>query len=59
MREPRCPSRKRRFPDEISAKIALGEVGPLRDRYKPIRAYPCQMCSGWHLTAQPRRRKDQ
>lgn len=48
---------KRRFRDEIAAKLALSRVdqrGGPREK-EPRRAYPCPACKGWHLTSQGKR----
>lgn len=43
---------KRRYPNEQSAIDALAQIGNEHDgRIKPIRAYPCYRCFGWHLTS--------
>lgn len=47
------PCRKRRFRDEIAAKLALAGIeqdGDVREK-APRRAYRCQACGGWHLTS--------
>lgn len=48
---------KRRFRDEIAAKLALSHIdqkaGPRAK--EPRRAYRCPGCKGWHLTSQSRR----
>jgi hypothetical protein len=44
---------KRRYRDEIAAKMALAKIGRTDspDRAKiPRRAYFCASCGGWHLT---------
>ena len=58
-----CPeSKKRRFPDEISAKLFLLKLDK-KDWWKqsvnhkpcdkrPIRVYKCYFCHGFHLTSQ-------
>lgn len=48
---------KRRYRDEIAAKIALARVNaPCRgSRRAESRAYRCPNCKGWHLTSQPYR----
>lgn len=44
---------KRRFRDEIAAKLALARIEKGADvREKaPRRAYRCPACHGWHLTS--------
>lgn len=50
-----CPiTGKTRFKDQARAQRRLEQIadhpssGP-----KPVRAYPCRGCSGWHLSSQP------
>lgn len=44
---------KRRFPDEISAKLAMAGIQRRSSRPRvPQRAYRCDVCKGWHLTSQ-------
>jgi hypothetical protein len=52
-RKRQCRSGKTRFPDHQSAVAALRAVRRKsgRDRL-PSRTYECDMCVGWHLTAQ-------
>jgi len=49
--------RKKRFRDEIAAKLALATVqhrdNPKRPRCEQ-RAYYCKPCRRWHLTSMPR-----
>lgn len=48
----RC--RKRRFRDEVAAKLALATIGRRDNAARPKterRAYPCPSCRGWHLTS--------
>jgi hypothetical protein len=48
-----CPSGKRKFRDELAAKI---RVGLFRSRRKhPVRAYRCPLCGSWHITSQSKR----
>lgn len=48
---------KRRFKDEVAAKLALAKLQRNSTRLKvPARAYRCDVCAGWHLTAQKVRR---
>lgn len=45
---------KRYFPTKQDAKNSLSkirEVNQTEDR--PVRAYECEYCSGWHLTSMP------
>lgn len=46
---------KRRFRDEISAKLALADIQRRgKDSQRPKderRAYRCPRCRGWHLTS--------
>jgi hypothetical protein len=49
-----CPSRKRRYRDEIAAKFALSQIARVDSSNRPkseCRAYRCPDCRGWHLTA--------
>lgn len=55
-----CPTGKRRYRDDLAARIALAGIrhrnhAPHRQEQ---RAYRCPKCRGWHLTSQPRRRKE-
>ena len=48
---------KRRFRDELAAKMALADIhrnkrGPERREKYEQRCYPCPNCRGWHLTSQ-------
>lgn len=49
-----CKTGKRRFRDEIAARLALGNAVAVhrQDGTTPERAYRCQWCRGWHLTSQ-------
>jgi hypothetical protein len=56
-----CPSHKRQYDNELTAKLKLASIvlltGPI---HQERRAYPCQLCGQWHLTKQERReRKEQ
>jgi hypothetical protein len=55
------PCRKRRYRDELAAKMALASKSR-RDGSRPkeeTRAYPCRQCHGaWHLTSQPAKTSD-
>lgn len=49
----RCPvTHKRRFDDELSARLALTNV---KVKEPGHRTYRCPHCSGWHLTAMPKK----
>lgn len=52
--KPGCPSSKRRYRDEIAAKLALAELDR-KDKagHTERRAYRCPQCGGWHLTSKP------
>lgn len=55
-----CASGKHRYRDEIAAKLGLAEIqtrGEVRAK-TPTRAYHCGLCSGWHLTSQEKRTKN-
>jgi hypothetical protein len=44
---------KQRFRSEQRAVDAMAEMRREIDgRRKPIRAYPCYFCNGWHITSQ-------
>lgn len=54
-----CKSRKIRYPDRSSAKVAMGKVRYQQDKglqrqKAPVRYYECEWCSGWHLTSKRR-----
>lgn len=56
----RCPTGKWRYRDQIAAKLALADIGRVDSSRRPKserRPYRCPLCKGWHLTAEPRRRK--
>lgn len=55
----RC--RKKRFRDRIAALMALEKIQAWgSDRgTKPIRAYHCPHCGGWHLTSQEFKTKEE
>jgi hypothetical protein len=42
-------SRKRRFPDKISARKAASQAARRKDAPK-LFVYHCPYCGGWHLT---------
>lgn len=46
-----CPSGKRRFRDHPSAVAALRRTGSSSREVRPVRAYECDRCQGWHLTS--------
>lgn len=54
----RCPE-KRRYRDEIAAKLALSRIARYGEprEHTPIRCYHCPICDGWHLTSAPRRER--
>ena len=58
MRSTRCKATgKRRFRDEIAAKLALAEMQ--RAGRDEKRCYFCPSCRGWHVTSEPlKERKD-
>ncbi len=42
---------KQRYRDSVAANDALFQIQQLPgENVRPVRAYPCQMCRGWHLT---------
>lgn len=47
---------KRTYPTKKAAMDSI--VKPMSKNHKPvpIRAYECEICSGWHLTSKPDRR---
>lgn len=43
---------KTTFEKEKTAKARIAEIAASRGRHtKPIRAYHCERCGGWHLTS--------
>lgn len=51
----KCPrTGKARFADESSATRAVRDIAVIADNRdkKPVRAYQCPFCHGWHLTSQ-------
>jgi len=51
-----CPSGKIRYKTRNDTKTAI--AGGRQNRadgkdYVPVRAYPCNLCNGFHLTSQP------
>jgi len=43
---------KRTFPTQKDAKASLAKIRNVSgENQKPIRAYECPICSGWHLTS--------
>lgn len=45
---------KRRYPDAETAQAELDGVrafGHLQQGKMPVRAYPCGLCRGWHVTS--------
>lgn len=52
---------KRRYRDEIAAKVALSRIQSSNDdqlrEFVPKRAYRCPNCKGWHLTHKELRQK--
>jgi hypothetical protein len=48
-----CKTKKRRFRDEIAAKLALSRM-VCKDK-GAIRVYHCNLCRGFHITSQPQR----
>lgn len=53
--KPMKACKKRRYRDNIAALFALERIQNGHDRadHKPIRAYQCSKCKGWHLTSMP------
>lgn len=48
--------RKRRFRDDISAKLAIATIQHKDNTGRPkteCRAYKCNFCKGWHITSEP------
>ena len=58
-RDRRCPKTgKARYRDHASANIAITTIALRNDderRKRPVRAYYCESCKGWHLTSLPAR----
>jgi hypothetical protein len=50
----KCRTGKRRYRYEQDAKKALTRIHQTGEKRAntPVRAYPCGMCGGWHLTHQ-------
>lgn len=51
-----CKTNKKRYPDELTAKIKLVEIRASRElrnrtRRREQRVYRCPFCCGWHLTS--------
>lgn len=47
-----CPTGKRKFPDRVSALLALADTLARSDgRRNEVRAYHCPKCRRWHLTS--------
>lgn len=42
---------KKRFRDDIAAKFAMTRMDTTATETRPIRAYKCPICKGWHLTS--------
>lgn len=51
----RCKTNKRRFRDEIAAKLALSRM--VWNDKGAIRVYRCNLCRGFHITSQEQRTK--
>lgn len=47
---------KRRYKSKPQAELELQLMHACNnDQHRvPVRAYPCDLCKGWHLTSQPR-----
>jgi hypothetical protein len=46
------PCTKRRFKDHEAADTRIAEIMQEEDgNHKPVRAYLCNKCDGWHLTS--------
>lgn len=42
------------YPNKVEAKFELKNIRECKQKHKkPIRAYECPICSGWHLTSKP------
>ena len=44
--------KKRRFTSDSDAQAALRRINPAKKPGKPVRAYKCPDCNGYHLTSQ-------
>lgn len=44
---------KRTYPTKKSAMDSIIKPKSKQQKKKPIRAYECEKCSGWHLTSMP------
>lgn len=52
-----CPTGKVRFRNKLDAKIAMASTQRAKgSNREENRTYRCEMCHGWHLTSQKRRR---
>lgn len=53
------PCNKRRFRDKKEAVASLHFIDRIspEDHHRPVRAYCCPKCKGWHLTSRPGRGK--
>lgn len=55
-----CVSGKRRFDTELAAakflRRPMSGLGPSARGRRPIRAYLCHLCDGWHVTSHKHRR---
>ncbi len=49
VRYTRCKTGKRRYRDEIAAKLAMASAA--RAGRDEKRAYKCGICRGWHVTS--------
>jgi hypothetical protein len=47
--------KKTRYANDAAAQSALKRINPAGKLKKPRRVYKCPICSGWHLTSQPKR----
>lgn len=60
MKRGNCPSGKRRWHDHEEATEQINRLAGRAERqgkpYQPGRAYECNLCAGWHVTAQPLQR---
>lgn len=52
-----CPSGKMRYLGHTEAHMALRRKKRQNTLLKPVRAYRCPSCEGFHLTSTPERKK--
>jgi hypothetical protein len=48
-----CPTGKQRYRSKDEALRTIHAAANSNSKVKPVRAYECDGCKGWHLTSQP------